>query len=120
MKTKYNVVCSLCPRDRVFIRNISRSIAEKVKLQLAIGHDIIRRIQSNVVIHRRISTSHRNGFIPRNYTVYLKHFSFPFITHLTRSEAIKVRDALARLFKVKSFVRYWHPGTAGEFMKPCK
>ena len=121
MKIRYNVVCPyLSPKVRIFVKNVSRHIAEKIKTELLIGHGNLGRLTSEIVVHKRLSTSSQpRKSIPRYHNVYMRNFSMPFITHLTRSEARKVRDALSRLFKIKSFVRYWQPGTDGRFMKPC-
>lgn len=114
MKRVYDVYVYVSPKgEKLFVEGVTRSLAERIMLELS-HHFQLRhsRAISDVAIHRPLAVDYN-----RNYNVYMSGLSAPFINKVTRSQAVKVQKALARVLKVKSVVRYWRPGTDGRFMK---
>lgn len=114
MKRVYDVYVYVSPKgEKLFVEGVTRSLAERIMLELSLHFQLRHsRAISDVAIHRPLAVDYN-----RNYNVYMSGLSAPFINKVTRSQAVKVQKALARVLKVKSAVRYWRPGTDGRFMK---
>ncbi len=114
MKRVYDVYVYVSGRgEKLFVEGVTRSLAERITLELALHFQLRHSWTiSELVIHRSLAVDR-----DRNYNVYMSGLSAPFINKVTRSQARKVQKALARVLKVKSAVRYWQPGTDGQFMK---
>ncbi len=111
MKRVYDVYVYVGPKgEKLFVEGVTRFLAERIMTELALHFQLrhSRKI-SRMVINRWPNIVDCN----RNYNVYMSGLSAPFINKITHSQVVKVQEALARVLKVKSAVRYWRPRTSG-------
>ena len=112
-KMKFFDVCLFTARDETpFIFAASSTLADRVQQQLF--YHFHRSSWKQLSKRRRgLDLSSKDC----NYNVYLESRSMPFINRIPRHVARHIQRALKDVLEVKSIVRYWRPGTAGEFVR---
>jgi hypothetical protein len=118
MRKLYSIyVHSTYNEKKLFITGVNKATAEKITQAIRCWFHLFA-VWDQIPIEerkddRRFKTEQKNA----NFSVRVPHRSMPVIHKITKRDAIKVQKGLKNVFGVTSYIRYWRPGSGGEFMK---